>query len=438
MESLRKFCDTLDPKYLENLPEIYKKIMVRYSFQALWEKTGKLDISRLILQKFGQIKTIEDTYVIKERKRGQEREVEKTLKFDVYTGTHDLSPLDSLIAIGVATIPVISPEDLPGIREKFVKTLRGFPGYNRDPENQDFDSSGHRLDYVLGGFGALGNPASFHNPLVRWLRILGYDELVEKIFRLMINKRFSKDQRENMKIEMLFDRMMYRIASQKPGAEAWHRDVMPPHYIRQEDEVFGGWLNLDTNNQYFSCIPGSHLGIFQRDLEPGFATIDKEKVKMVGQYKHRFTIPPGHLVIFPQYIIHEVVANAAKYDMMRLFYGWRLTLANSTLRPEIPEEMDRQAVMRLPGGMIPPMYAKNHLNFFLRKPFRPIPNRSHKVNLIEWSRDTMKPETLVEKHGKDGDYLIVRRHMLSLEEYRFPLYPPYTEEEKVYYKPHRV
>ncbi len=437
MELLQRFCDTLDVEYLNDLPAIYKNVMIRYSFQALWEKLGNPDIARLILQEFKQIQTIEDTYVTK-GKRGQEREVEKTLKFDVYTGTYDLPPLESLMAIGVATIPIIPPEDLPGIRERFMETLRGFPEYNRDPENPDFDSSGNRLDYVLGGFGALGNPASFHNPLARELRLQGYAALVEQIFRPMIEQRLSKEQRENMKIEMLFDRMMYRIASQKPSAEAWHRDVMPAHYIQREDELFGGWLNLDTQNQYFSCIPGSHLGIVQKELTSGFATIDKEKVKMVSRYKHRFTIPPGHLAIFPQYIIHEVVANAARYDMMRLFYGWRLTMSDNLLRPEIPTEMERQAVMRLPGGMIPPMYAKNHISFFLRRPFRTIPNRPHRVNLIEWSRDTMLPRTLVEKHGKGGDYEIVRRHMLSLQEYGFPKYLPYTEEEKALYRPRRV
>ena len=261
-----------------------------------------------------------------------------------------------------------------------MKTLRGFPEYNRDPENPDFDSSGNRLDYVLGGFGALGNPASFHNPLARDLRLQGYIALMEQIFRGMIEQRLSKEQRENMKIEMLFDRMMYRITSQKPSAESWHRDVMPPHYIQREDEVFGGWLNLDTQNQYMSCIPGSNLGVIQRELAPGFASIDKEKVKMVSQYKHRFTIPPGHLIIFPQY----------------------------------------------------------HISFFLRRPFRTIPNRPHRVNLIEWSRDTMLPRTLVQKCGKGGEYEIVRRHMLSLQEYGFPMYLPYTEEEKAYYRPHRV
>jgi O-acetyl-ADP-ribose deacetylase (regulator of RNase III) len=260
--------------------------------------------------------------------------------------------------------------------------------------------------------------------------------LTKNLLNPLISDHLYKKDRKDMKIEVLFDRMMYRLKSMKPSAESWHRDVMPSAFIEDDDEVYGGWVNLDSTDQYFSCIQGSHLGIRMKNLKEGFATVDAEMISTVNKYKQKIRVPPGHCVIFPQYILHEVVANAAKYDMFRLFTGWRKTKSSKYLRPEIVKDMKEQAVMKIPGGMIPPMYAANHGSFFLRKEFKPIPNKPEKVNLITWSDKSMKPETLVEKGNPPYD--VVLRHMHSLKHYGFPLYPPYEEDELAIYKPHSV
>lgn len=52
-------------------------------------------------------------------------------------------------------------------------------------------------------------------------------------------------------LEMLIDRMMFRSESQAPSAEAWHRDVVPPEKIGVNDEIYGGWINLDAKSQFF-------------------------------------------------------------------------------------------------------------------------------------------------------------------------------------------
>jgi len=232
-----------------------------------------------------------------------------------------------------------------------------------------------------------------------------------------------------VRFEMVIDRMMYRYKSQQPSPESWHRDVIPSDRINTDNEIYGGWLNLDSTDQYFSCIPGSHLGVKLSELMEGFAAVPKDRIESVSKYRQKFTIPPGHMIVFPQYILHEVVANKAKTNMMRLFTAWSTTTRQNFIHPDMIERLLSQNIVPLPSGQRPPIYAANHGSFYLHKPFKPIPNRDHSVSLIEWSRDTMQPRTLAQKDGAKGKYTIVSRYLKSLKDYDFRMYPAYTQEE---------
>ena len=367
--------------------------------------------------------------------------------FDMEKGNYDkLSHVEQLERAGVTTLEVIPPEKLKKYQKEFDSTLLGFPEYSRDPNNATLDREGNPLVYVAGGFAALGNPASFHNKLSRNLRMMGYQKM-KPLMKEYVTRLGYIDPKKPYNLQALSDRMMYRHKGQKPVAEAWHRDVMPPGKIEYEDEVFGGWINLDSQDQYFSCIPGSHTNEVQKTLDAGFATLTdavskiytqngqkkptpsdlKAYITEVTKDRHRFRVPPGHMVVFPQYILHEVVANKAQYNMRRQFTGWRLTPSKEPLYPL--EEFDQQAVIPLPGGMIPPMYARNHLSYFQEKQFNLTPET--KYNLIEWSESTFRKRCLVT--SKKGEP-IVSRYMRSLTEYGFPLYPPYLKHERMIYK----
>ena len=67
----------------------------------------------------------------------------------------------------------------------------------------------------------------------------------------------------------------------------------------------GGWINLDKESQFMSCIPGSHLGVRLKGLKSGFATIGKKDIDKFKPYKQLFEIKPGHCIIFPQYLLHK-------------------------------------------------------------------------------------------------------------------------------------
>lgn len=360
---LKNFCKSPSKGLFNQLEDHSRKEFITTAFDVMSQKTGDQKKALEILSAVGDIEVING--------------------YTVYSGKFDLDPLESFIRIGVTTLPVISKEDLPSIRKEFDETLENFPEYIRNPDSE--------LVYVLGGFSALGNPASFHNTFVRKLRLMCWTKAI-KLFHTMIKRYYDTNLKDNYKVELLYDRMMYRKAGQKAVAEAWHRDVMPSDLIMPRDEIYGGWINLDSTDQYFSCIPGSHLGIIQRDIPHGFDTMKKREVQKLMKYakvkedikkmtktqkekyieklvksimdevskkRHKFKIPPGHMVIFPQYIMHEVVANAVKNDMYRLFLGWRITVSDKSLLDN-DYYMTNQAVVPLPGGMIPPMYASSH------------------------------------------------------------------------------
>jgi hypothetical protein len=88
-------------------------------------------------------------------------------------------------------------------RAEFLHTLNTFPEFN--PQ--------HGKDYVMGGFGALGNPASFHNPFARKLQEWTMVTLIRELFRDFISELPSP---ASWKLEKLTDRMMYRLKGKSP------------------------------------------------------------------------------------------------------------------------------------------------------------------------------------------------------------------------------
>jgi hypothetical protein len=413
------FCVNKNTELLDKLLPITKKLFIDSSYTCLFQKYGNIELAKKILLHYGEIKQLSNGVV--------------------YQGSYDYTGYQSLKRIGVVTIPILSAKDLPEIRKQFIQTLDSFPEYKRNPLQLGQDITGNQLIYVLGGFAALGNPASFHNDFVRNIR-KQCREAVIPLFKKVIKRYENKTLRKETKLEMLFDRMMYRLVSQQPQAESWHRDVIPSKYIEINDEIFGGWINLDTENQYFSCIPGSHLGVSQHELDEGFSTIPEDEVGEVGKYRYTFPVPPGHVVIFPQYILHEVVSQKAKHDMMRLFIGWRLTVSNNYLHPETEKRMQEQAVMPLPSGQQPPMYSSNHQSLFRWKKFKPVANQSRQFSTIDWATTTFKDELLETKEQtKDRPaYTIIKRFLTSLEDYHLVKYKEYTPSEMALYLPQKI
>lgn len=304
---------------------------------------------------------------------------------------------------GVCVIP--TNLDVKIAREIIDKDIINFPEFVEDAS-----------EYVLGGFSALANPGSFHCASVRKIRKYVHPLLVQ------IGKIYDGPKR----IEQLIDRLMIRPPKAKPSAESWHRDESVGY--RPGDLIFGGWINLDDRPQYFSCVLGTHNVDIQNR---GFASIPKEQHAEMKAKSTMVEIPPGHLLLFHQHIVHEVLAKAAPYKMYRLFIGLRLTDHKKPLIEDIKKRLKNEDIIPLKSGQLPPMWAKLHWTNHLEK------------KLVPFSRN-VKKEFLHEQTVKSGQlagktYEIPYRFMPSLKEVLGKrVYKKYHKDERNMYKPTKL
>ena len=481
-----EYCKSRDINLLDNLDATIKDKFINTCVRVLFQSPDVVDggankeIAMEVLDHFG---------VVKSFYKAQGKNIIH------YTGNMDTSdPIKELLYIGVTTVPVYSQSELVDIGKKFDEACLSFPEYLRSPSDPSKNPEEQDLLYVLGGFGAYGNPASFHNMFVRNLRERANQSVTSKLLTPLISSYPDQKFAKELKSQVLFDRMMNRPAMQEPTAEAWHRDIIEKSTgnISPGDIIFGGWVNTSKHPQAFSYIPGSHLGVDLYSLksggfaEPGFifdkaignvqkkikgvegdekAELKKELKELRGkrkklyelfkQFKRRTVVPPGHAIIFPQYILHEVVSKGVNHAVKRVFTGYRLTTSNELLmvdkktrKPTLMSNVANQSIMRLGGGMLPPVYSANHGMSFLRKKFFIFgsKNPQHgkkasaqdqiKETTISWSNKNFKEVCKINRPARNGNppYQIVKRYMNSLKDMGLPLYPEYTPDElKIYY-----
>jgi len=331
---------------------------------------------------------------------------------------------------GIETLQIIHKDDMNDIQHSFSHMEASFPEYTMNAR-----------PLVLGGFAAYGNPSSFHNSFVKHLR----KQCLETVIKNGIFTRFLRDmnvEHTDYKIEVLFDRILHRFKGQKPVSETAHRDITPHSELHDGDYVFGGWLNLSNTDQYFMCKPGSHLDTKDTktaaESSSGFNTLSKESTQTEYMpFGKEFTVKPGHLILFPQHILHEVLSNKSKHTQYRLFIGWRLTKSNSL----IFEQQKRSAIHNLsvpmlPSGQIPPMYSSNHASIFKNKAFNYIsPTARPRGTLIQWLESSFIDK--VKEKFVNGT--MHKRCMLSLKEYGVHDGYEYSDEDtRIMLSLHRI
>jgi hypothetical protein len=286
--------------------------------------------------------------------------------------------MDRLLTTGYTVLP--GPQIPPRLVDEF---LREQVEYTAPPPR----------GYTLGGFGAFGNPSSFHHPHIRTIKSIASSHLWGD-FQTTFPGR---------KLQVLFDRFALRKQGTSPTAESWHRDESSVSL--PGDRILGGWINLSTIPQEFSCIPNTH------NVEPGrgqFNTFSKEQGVELRPQRVVVTIPPGHILLFWQHLIHEVSAKKAKCDNARLFMGWRLTEHDQDPFNYL-EAIRTQGIPMIPSGQLPPIYAKLHWACW----------RSRVTELTQ----CVRPEMI------DPRTQEVYRFMPSLESSGLPMFREYTDDE---------
>lgn len=324
---------------------------------------------------------------------------------------------------GFVVIPCIATEDVPRWRAGFREALASMPEF-KEPramlESATF--RGKPVPFVGGGFSALGNPSSFHNAFVRRARQRAHRCVMEAVFGSMLRRN------PELQFEQVIDRMMFRRAGQSASAEAWHRDEAK--FAQPGDSIFGGWINLDTFNQKFSGVPRSHIEVGNQN--GGFATIPKSQHAHYRQMRKSVEIPPGHIFIFYERMVHEVVGKKLRVDQHRLFLGWRTTYQTAPLTQNLENLLERQAVVPIKSGQIPPMYPKLYWT-----------NWRDRI-LVPWSDafvvDALKKIRVLMKTGQQYNIVPqqIARGLVELKMGPSALCPAYTPAEKQIYYPSRA
>lgn len=210
----------------------------------------------------------------------------------------------------------------------------------------------HATEFVGGGFQAHGNAGSFHNPMVRWLRC-HLHVAATPIYRALA------DMLGYTHLQMIPDRLMLRVQGRAATAETFHRDEAKG--LPENALAFGGWFNFSTNSVYFRCVIGTHRNA--QGIIKGFV-----KVKDPKLYKGKdklIEIPPGHMIIFQENLVHAVNGTKNKFDQYRLFTSAILSHSPNPFDPKVfTHTIPNQAPFTLKSGqisaMIPKLWLVNH------------------------------------------------------------------------------
>ena len=309
---------------------------------------------------------------------------------------------------GYIVLSILDPIQLNQARYQMEKDLKSMPEFKNPLEAFN---TGH----VMGGFSALGNASSFHLPVARQLRLITHP-IVYQLFKEELD---TKD----LKFEQIIDRFKHQTPNKKINSENYHRDESP---CSEGDQIFGGWINLDLTPQYFAGCPGTHKSIHKQN---GFAQITKEEYKEYAKLEQLIEIPPGHIFIFYEHMVHKVY-RSKNIRVDRLFMGWRLTKSDQCIHgnDKLIQMLHNKAVIPLKSGQMPPMYARLHLTNWVEKI----------VDFTKVMHDKCIETKQIKTGKKAGVYKLVHRFMKSLKDLDMDIYPPYTQEEINILIPHKV
>lgn len=321
-------------------------------------------------------------------------------------GERRIDPIDldePSLAAGSSTDP-IDLDEPPGHRDASLQAMAEgvWAALDSFPEYQ---LQGKWVQRVLGGFGALGNPSSFHHPQIRTLRAIAKRTLGRHVFGPYCKLRFEAGQLDVLRLEALFDRLCLRAPHfGAVSRESWHRDLYEGRPLPRSlpggvaDEIFGGWINLNNDGvpQSLACILGSHLPRPSGHQAQGYAPIaptehaalDRQLAAQARTHgttgaasalrvdvQGHVIVPPGHAVVFLQGVVHMVAPSQGDKTRtqpdLRLYIGHRLTTETVPLHRNTTEVIDTGGVPFLPSGQFPPMYSPNHyMRFALSSKYR--------------------------------------------------------------------
>lgn len=332
---------------------------------------------------------------------------------------------------------VVIPGVTPGLRADIAKTVMFAPEYRRQ---MDIDHFREGEKVVCGATSFAGPPSLTHAVPMRRARAHTSAYLMPML-RMFISLVETALGISDLKLARWPDRVMIRPPGLAPSAESWHRDS--PDVSRVNEFWTGGWINCNSEPQYFCAIERSHF--FTPNETTGFGPIPKDQhadlnVRVKAQANQPgfdkrgyIVVPPGHIVYFASTLAHKVTGKKLDYTDVKMFIGHHFTVYNDSgvfrkkrLIPveELQQQLKDNAVTYMGSGQRSPMYPANYLVC-----------RDTQLPIYEaFERDILQPGAMNPLRDAEGKILHKAhddgtRAMRSLAEQGLPLYPAYSESE---------
>jgi hypothetical protein len=270
---------------------------------------------------------------------------------------------------------------------------------------------------VLGSFGALGSASTFHDKFVR-------DQ------RLALDKEFTpqlKNVFPDKLVQMVLDRVGYRPAGMAPCPEGAHRDLTQVDMCLKGDIITGGFINNNaTEPQFFTCVLGTHTEVDNHTQGLGFSAVIKERMAEINANNmwEKIEIPPGHVLLFDQRLVHRVNSTKYKHPIMRTYISFRMTTSDVPLLHNIREILEQGAVPLLKSGQMPYMYPQLYLANWQHL----LINESKRFPEAMKEDKKFSGKCLANNNLEHGSYTVLKRVCPSLREMGIE-FEPYTQQE---------
>ena len=173
------------------------------------------------------------------------------------------------------------------------------------------------------------------------------------------------------RLEQCFDRMMRRIPGESTDAESWHCTRRGAQRRSRATTSLAGGSTLTLSKQYAELRLGTHNEEGARDRNAGFAKITSPEehahYQAIADAHGPVEIPPGHILIFYERLVHEVLKVTATRIMRRPLFG---QVASNGLRREplfgqqqTNAWIDGRRVPKIKSGQKPAIYPSAYYNF---------------------------------------------------------------------------
>jgi len=283
---------------------------------------------------------------------------------------------------GYTVVPLILNKEISTLYGMILQDMRLMPEFTKVARDD--------YRFVAGAFGALGNPSSFHLTSVRNLREQAWNRWVPSLFG-------DDPSLQGKHIQMLFDRVSLRHRGDTIGSEAYHRDICPE---RKLGTVYGGWINLGDTNDSFICVPRT-----QKDPYASTGFVGKFTAEQTREFKLRertIPVPPGHMIIFHQRIVHRIANQRVKGHLPRLRVYMGFAIGRPIFVDQYREAMSKYGAPPLPSGQVPPLYPRLYLV-------------NHQTKLVDFSRGRFAHACLYEtRELREGTFQVAKRYFPPL------------------------